>query len=372
VKTRVVVIGAGAIGRGYLPWVLDLDKHDLIFVDADDEIIGHLKSVGHYTTYQIDNDQYEKIEVPALKAFRPDSFQILNETDVVACFLAVGPRNVIKAAESLVGSIVPIIVCENDPESAKEVSRIVGHEHVYFAVPDVITSNTAPKSLLTSDPLSVVTEKGDFFLEAGPVGLHGSFNYMSKEDLIRSQWIPKLYLHNTPHSIAAYLGALVGADYMHEAMEHEAISKIVEGSMKEMLQALKMEWDTPHEFLDWYAEKELARFRCNLLYDPISRVAREPLRKLEMHGRLLGAAQMCISLGVMPQNILKGIMGALLFKSQTDSDHYVSLMRDALSTSSYNRYVLGLRPHEPLDLMLRRLNFNMEEVAKQLLDLESE
>jgi hypothetical protein len=62
---------------------------------------------------------------------------------------------------------------------------------------------------------------------------------------------------------------------------------------------------------------------------------------------------MCLTVGVLPHNLLKGIVGALLFEDENDPDHHIGLMRDAMQTSDFNRYVLGLRPGEPLDLLLR-------------------
>jgi hypothetical protein len=366
-KSQILIVGAGAIGRGYLPWIIDLSHHDLIFIDSNIDIVRKLQAKNSYMTYRVCGEEYEQIEVPVFRAYLTEEFDLKKHQNLTACFFSVGPRNVAEAATRLVGTDIPVIICENDPESTTHAARILGHKRVYFAVPDVITSNTAPEMLIKLDPLAVVTEQGEFFLEEGPLGLRGKFNFVPRDELIRVQWTPKLYLHNTPHSIAAYLGALIGENYVHEAMKHQAISRIVEGSMMEMLQALKIQWDIPHSFLDWYANKELERFRCELLYDPISRVAREPLRKLEKHGRLLGAAQMCLSLGVLPQNIIKGIMGALLFKSEKDPDRYLSIMRDAMGTKAFNRYILGLRPDEPLDLMLRLQNFDVEPIVQELL-----
>lgn len=139
--------------------------------------------------------------------------------------------------------------------------------------------------------------------------------------------------------------------------------------MTEMLQTLKLQWDIPHDFLEWYAQKELARFRCQLLFDPVARVAREPLRKLELHGRLIGAAQMCLTLGVLPNNLIKGIVGAILFEDKQDPDHHIGLMRESMDTASFNRYVLGLRTGEPLDLMLRE---QMEAITTELRELGKE
>ena len=41
------------------------------------------------------------------------------------------------------------------------------------------------------------------------------------------------------------------------------------------------------QLADFYAQRELKRFENKLLFDPIERVAREPLRKLRPHDRLV-------------------------------------------------------------------------------------
>jgi mannitol-1-phosphate 5-dehydrogenase len=352
-KTKILFMGAGAIGRGYLPWTLDEKKHEFIFIDSNQSIVDRLNTHGGYTTYRVNGAEYQQKNVKVSAAYTPVTFKLDDHRNAVACFFSVGPRNVAKAAQMFVGSTIPLIMCENEPETVAVAKRVVGHDAVYFAVPDVITSNTAPAHLLSIDPLAITTENGIQYMEVGPTDLHGEISLLPREELLRIQWTPKLYLHNTPHCIVAYLGALMGVTYVHEAMMHPKAAKLVEGAMTEMLQALKLQWDIPHDFLDWYAVKELARFRSQLLFDPVARVAREPLRKLELHGRLIGAAQMCLTVGVLPHNLLKGIVGALLFEDENDPDHHIGLMRDAMQTSDFNRYVLGLRPGEPLDLLLR-------------------
>lgn len=362
-------MGAGAIGRGYLPWTLDESKHDFIFIDHSAAIVDRMNQYGGYTTHRVKGDTYESRFIKVQAAYTPDTFVLGDHQDAVACFFSVGPRNVSKAAQAFIGSKIPLILCENEPDTVAAAKRVVGHDAVYFAVPDVITSNTAPADLLAKDPLAITTENGVQFVEQGAAGLHGAMHWMSREELLRVQWTPKLYLHNTPHCIVAYLGALMGCTYVHEAMIPPMAAAIVEGAMTEMLQTLKLQWDIPHDFLEWYAQKELARFRCQLLFDPVARVAREPLRKLELHGRLIGAAQMCLTLGVLPNNLLKGIVGALLFEDVHDPDHHIGLMRESMDTASFNRYVLGLRPGEPLDLMLREkmgaITAELRELAKE-------
>ena len=136
-------------------------------------------------------------------------------------------------------------------------------------------------------------------------------------------------------------------------MKTPAVNAIVEGAMSEMLNALRRKGGVPHDFLDWYAAKELARFRCHHLFDPIARVAREPLRKLDPDGRLIGAAQICLQHGIIPCNVVKGILGALAFNDGNDPDRHLPFMRRSLSSESFNIYVLGLRRGEHLEHMLR-------------------
>tara|TARA_B110000438_G_C15814826_1_gene651447 strand:- start:1425 stop:2546 length:1122 start_codon:yes stop_codon:yes gene_type:complete len=352
-KKKLLFIGAGAIGRGFLPWLFDPEVYDFIFVDNDKKIIDAMIKNKSYKTYRVKDDEYQAKSINIYGAYTPDNFDIKQHKNIIACFYSVGPRNVPKASTLMVGTNIPLILCENEPDCVNTAKTVVGHELVYFAVPDVITSNTAPEEMLKDDPLSIITEDGVLFIQEGPEVLEGDFKFLSENEIKYVQWVPKLYLHNTPHCITAYLGALIGATYVHEPMEIKEFNDIVEGTMNEMLESLKKGWDIPKDFLDWYAEKELARFRNKLLFDPIARVAREPLRKLGLEGRLIGAAQICLSHGVMPNNLLLGIAGALLFEDQKDPDRHLAFLKDTMPKEAFNTYILGLRGGEPLDLMLR-------------------
>lgn len=349
---NILVVGAGAIGRGYLPWIFSDKDYSFTFVDKNAEIISQMNMKKQYSIYRVNGASLEHRVVLVQGAYSPETF-VSENAKWEAVFVCVGPRAVSKIAPLLKSIRAPVILCENDPLTVNILKeQLPKDQPVVFAVPDVITSNTAPIELLNKDILSVVTERGEMFIDESVNGLAGDIRFISEQELINKQWAAKLYLHNTPHCIAAYMGALVGAKYVHEAMNVPDVESIVEGSMEEMLMALKAKWDIPHDFLDWYAEKELSRFRCQLLFDPISRVAREPLRKLELDGRLIGAAQICLSLGFVPHNILLGITSALLFDNPQDSDNHLSFMHRALGTTSFLSHVLGLRRGEALEKVL--------------------
>lgn len=353
--TKILIIGAGAIGRGYLPWVFKNIPTEFHFIDSNQNIINELNSKKSFSTFRAEGETYTRLRVEVGSAklptqFLESTFEIQNFD---AIFVSVGPRHITKIISLLEKTSGPIILCENDPATVTTIKSHLGAREAYFAVPDVITSNTAPAHLLKEDPLAISTEVGELFIDQRVKNLPGEYVLISEDELLSKQWTSKLFLHNTPHCIAAYLGALANVQYVHQAMEIPAINKIVEGSMLEMLVALKQKWDIPHSFLEWYAEKELSRFRNKLLFDPIARVAREPLRKLELDGRLIGAAQICLALGFVPQNILLGIASALLFDNPSDNDRHLAFMQRALTPTAFLTHVLGLRQGEALEMALK-------------------
>lgn len=367
-RKEIIFIGAGAIGRGYLPWVFQKDLYDFIFIDSNPSIVQRMNQNKQSTSIMTKNGTNEKLVYKIKKSYTIEEFNLNFHPNPLAIFVQVGPRKCLQALESVKEADCPIILCENDSDLVNRARDLYSKKNIYFGIPDVITSSTAPSHLLKEDPLTIVTENGVLFIDenARVNGFQGNIQFISNKELINKQWKAKLYIHNTPHCIAAYLGALLGKTYLHEAMEIGEINKIVEGVMFEMLNTLKLKWDIEHDFLDWYAGKELSRFRNKLLFDPVTRVAREPLRKLEINGRLIGAANICLAQGFFPENIFKGIIAAILFKNEKDCDHQLSLIRDALSPTLLLTFILGLRKGEALEIALSE---QFSRIKTELIDI---
>ena len=348
----ILIIGAGAIGRGFLPWVFPDNRYSLTFVDVNEELVAALQQRGTYTSYMADPAGGLRRRVfPVARASRLADFALTANKPPAACFVAVGPRRVFEAVAPLKGYDGPIILLENDDKSVDVAKAALNQDNVYFAIPDVIASCTASAEHLAEDPLALHTENGTLHIDSRAKSLEGDIDYCDAAEL-RKQWLAKLYLHNTPHCIAAYLGAYLRLKYVHEVMAVPQAARIVRGAVDEMLKALKLGWDVPHEFLDWYSEKELRRFSNVALHDPIARVAREPFRKLQLDGRLIGAALMCLKAGFIPVNIVTGIVAAVLFDDGRDPDRHIIFAKDFLPPSIVFSYLLQLRPGEPLHAIL--------------------
>ena len=360
-KKSLLIYGAGAIGRGFVPWIFDPNEYNFYYVEKNLEIKERLNKHRKFISYRINQNTYEEKEVKISECFSPgEEKEILNR--ISAVITAVGPRNITSLQEVLMNSNMPVICCENDSSIPETLGSIIKNPHVVFAIPDVITSNTAPHELLEKDPNCIVTENGVCYIDDSVSSLGGEAKYVSKKEL-QSQWLAKLYIHNTPHCIAAYLGSITGVTYLHESMQNESIKKIVSGAMYEMVQMLLKKYSMDEKFVNWYSRKELKRFENKLLYDPIYRVAREPFRKLTPNERLLGAAQLCLSQGIIPENIVLGIMSAFAYDNKMDPDANITYLINSISPEDFLKIIIGLNPAEALyEMLLSSWNENIKKI----------
>jgi mannitol-1-phosphate 5-dehydrogenase len=318
---KALIVGAGAIGRGYIPW--ELKNFELTFFDANEKLMDSLRNNGRYSSYMSFETYLEKYDVDSSRSFSKINDLVLDEFDIA--FVCVGPRNVEHLPSELGNLKCPIYSLENDPITAEIMRNALRKNDIYFGVPDVITSLTASPESLEKDSNAIHTENGVLYLEDhGDIPQHlkdltPNIHWIDSERM-RCEWDAKLYLHNTPHCIAAFYGFLSGCSYVHEALADKEIALILEGVVDEVLQTLKILTNYDHTFMEEYAKKEIRRFSNPLLFDPVLRVAREPVRKLQPEGRLLGILRMAISAGVMPVNLTKGIVAALRYLEPRDKD----------------------------------------------------
>jgi mannitol-1-phosphate 5-dehydrogenase len=340
---KALVIGAGAIGRGFLPWALRGMNID--FYDSSPKMVTDIASNGGFHSHMTINGKLESLWV------KPDlitnDFSRLNLEEYVIAFISVGPRNVSRMPKSLGELKCPIFSLENDPTSVEVIRNIYALENVFFGVPDVITSSTASPENLALDPMAIHTENGilyleDFGAEADVLRSELPDVNWSPADQLRREWSAKLYLHNTPHCVAAYLGHMSGFTYVHEGFTKSRIERVVAGVVEEMLLTLKLKTNYDHAFLESYAEKELQRFSNHNLFDPILRVAREPLRKLAPTGRLTGALRLAMSAGVEPVNLMLGVSAALAYDNETDPDTKFLRHLSDFGVSAFLKYHLDI------------------------------
>jgi mannitol-1-phosphate 5-dehydrogenase len=343
---KVLIVGAGAIGRGFLPWCLPKDA-EITFLEESENLVKNLRERSVYTTYLAEGSKLRARSVSCVRMYSPSELNqdTLGEFDIT--FIAVGPRNVERLPSYLSRLTCPVFALENDPATVERIREVIDYDSIFFGVPDVIASSTASHENLSDDPYAVHTEDGVLYLsDEGQCAILKCLvrTRWSDRANLEKEWDAKLYLHNTPHCIAAYMGHIHGAKYIHDAMRIESVACIVSGSVHEVLDALRYSNKYPISFLTSYAKKEMSRFKNTLLFDPISRVARQPLRKLRPspYGRLIGALELCLLAKIFPKHILSGVLAALCYREVDDTDFQAMRLIDSYGMRAFLWHFLGI------------------------------
>lgn len=366
-QTNVLVFGAGAVGRGFIPYAFrDCPDVSFSFVEEDPEIFATMTYRDSYRIAVAGEDSYEFHDVRIGEVFSPGDIIEMQKYDIV--FSAVGVSNYPRIARYFKEAKV-VISCENERKSAAKMRQATGNKNIFFGIPDVIASNTAPEELLKEDSLTVVTERGTLVVEKAGVRLPSEIMQISPGS-IREYWMAKMFIHNAPHAMAAYLGWAKGCRYIHEAVADPAIEREVAGTMRLLGGVLVRKGLIGDGFARYYIQRELGRFKNRLLYDPIDRVARDPIRKISFGDRLVLGCRLCLSAGVEPHGLAKTIKLALRYDSPEDPEAVkLQSMRAASDDRTILEELSSVAADDPLGDFI--LGQSLDEYSGAILDATS-
>ncbi len=128
----------------------------------------------------------------------------------------------------------------------------------------------------------------------------------------------KLFTVNTGHATIAYLGFLQGATTIADAIAIASVRAGAERALGETSAALIAKHGLDPQMMRAYRAKILERFTNPYLRDEVTRVGREPLRKLGRHDRFIGPAAELAETGTTPVALLNGVAAALRFDVPDD------------------------------------------------------
>ena len=335
-RGTAVIFGAGSIGRGFMGQILHEAGLELVFVEANAALVDELNRARRYPLLLVGPTRHERLEIDgvrAVSAMNVDAVaQELSHCEV-ACS-AVGVRILPRIAPAVaLGAArrrdegdrpLNLILCENQLHSSKILrDAVMAQKHPpvldHFGLVESVIGRMVPlpDPSRGGDPLEVRAE--DYMklpLDAaairGELPVHPAFRPVSPFE----PWVErKLFLTNMGHATAAYVGDLFGCNTIAEAMQVEAVASVVRTAMEAASAALSMAHAFPlPELLD-ETKDLLIRFANPGLEDTVSRVGRDPGRKLGREDRLIGAAFLCLKSGQNPAPVCVGIAAALRFET---------------------------------------------------------
>lgn len=343
---KALVFGAGNIGRGFIGQLFSQSGYEVVFADVDLNIIEALNRERHYPISIVANNNVRDIIVQQVRGINSNNMDAVAaemlEIDLIATAVGVNAldkvsvviaNGLIKRWKRHILDPINIIICENMLNASEYMTRCIASQltpeqnsifHGKVGLVEASIGRMVPTAI--NEPadtmLRVFVEEYDQL----PVDKRG-FKGEIPEIINMIPYSPftfyihrKLFMHNMAHALVAYLGFIQGYEYIWQATADSAISKIVINAMEESATALSRQYDTPVEELMEFAEDLIKRFGNRALGDTVTRVARDPIRKLSAKDRLSGAAILCTKQGVTPVYISIGIAAAFLYDFSGDEE----------------------------------------------------
>lgn len=342
---KIVVFGAGNIGRSLIGQLFSRSGYEVVFIDIDDKIVNALNERRRYRI-EIKDVHPETIWVENVRAVHGrDIEKVANEiatADIMAT--AVGPNNLPYIYGNIAKGLlkryklkrrpIDIIICENMRYASKifkeGLSKHLPKEYPLDSMVGLVETSVGKmvpvmtEEQRRKDPLlifaeaynTLIVDKKGFKEEIPKVeGLEAKENIVAYIDR-------KLFIHNMGHAITAYLGYITDPSikYIWEAISEKSIRRAVEGAMWESGRALIAEYPDFHdeENIKEYIDDLIRRFGNKDLGDTIYRVGRDVPRKLSRNDRLIGALLLTAKHRVPAPCITLGAAAAMLFRGRDE------------------------------------------------------
>jgi len=350
---RVVIYGAGNIGRGFLGQIFSRSKEDnaiardLIFVDTDETVVDGLNRDGRYPIRILKDNlslgDKEDVWIEGVRAINGGNGEAVEEAIATADIMttSVGVRALPLVAPLIAAglkkrferdrtnaqcsNILNIIICENLIDADKALSELIKkqlseeEQKIFDQTVGLVEASIGRMVPLQTgemqdgNPLRVCVEEYGF-LPVDKKAFKGAFPAF--EGLIPCDNFDfyiqrKIFIHNMGHGICAYFGLYCENTYIYEAASNGNILFIAQNAMLESALALSSRFHTPLSDLHHHIRDLLRRFSNKALKDTCSRVGADTSRKLGNQDRFIGALSCCTEEGINPAFISVGIATAL-------------------------------------------------------------
>jgi len=334
-----IQFGAGNIGRGFIGMLLSQAGYRVVFADVSETIISHLAEDKGYTVHVMDTE-VEDIAITNVTGIMSNGTEIVDEiakADILTT--AVGLRvlgfiaptiaeGIKKRVSGGVDAPLNIIACENAIRATSQlkehVYKLLSPEEQAYCEKNVGFADCSVDRIVppvrSENPIDVVVEKYcEWNVEKASLkGEIPQIPGMNLADNLMAYIQRKLFTLNTGHCITAYTGVIAGHKTIDQAIADAKIYEIVHAAMKQSGDGLIKKFDFDKEKHYHYIDKIISRFKNPYLQDDVTRVGREPLRKLSASDRLVSPLSTALEYGLPVDKLVIGIGAALRYDNPDD------------------------------------------------------
>lgn len=376
---KAVQFGAGNIGRGFIGAVLSQAGYHVVYADVNEVVVNKINEDGKYTV-EIMDTECSRVVISNISAVDSRSAQLPEEiaqAEIITTAVGLGilPRIAGAVAAGIVArqsmgntSFLNVIACENGLRASTQLKEHV-YTHLteeqkafadkYVGFPDCSVDRIVPP-IKSENPIDVVVEKFyEWNVERDSIkGEAPEIEGMNLADNLIAYVERKLFTLNTGHAITAYLGKLKGHDTIEESINDPEILAVVRAAMQESGEGLVAKYGFDHEAHFAYIEKIIGRFRNPHLKDDVTRVGREPLRKLSANDRLIKPAVTAREHGFATPCLVKGIVAALRYDNPEDAQSVQ--MNEIIANLGLKQAVMQFTGLKESDMLLEDILKNFQ------------
>jgi mannitol-1-phosphate 5-dehydrogenase len=387
-RSRVVIIGSGRIGCGYLASMFSEAGWEVVLAARTADTAAGIRA-GGFTVRITGNGGVRRVSAVGVTVGTEAFERAVRDADLVAT--AVGAGAVAELAPHLAralaarpaGRRIDVWAVENADlgpqletavrrtvlEEALELPRVGFAGAIAFAAVSHGDWKRSPRPQFVSDTgrwLLVDEQRLVCPLPRLPrVGATRRYH-----EHLRA----KRLVFSAGHALCAYLGARRGHRWVHEATADPLLRPLVEQAVRAARGALVRAYpQAGGAGVESPVAWALRRYANPELKDPVRRVARDPLRKLGPHGPLVGAARLVEAVtGRIPPGLAAGIAAALLYRDPTDAQAVEleqMLWRDGVAATLSQ--VCAIDHTEPLGREVIRHHDRMAEAERDITEAEA-
>lgn len=333
---QAVMYGGGNIGRGFIGALFSQSGYEVTFIDVAEPVVKALQKNKKYPIRIVSTEGYEDVwveHVTAVNGNAQEAVEAIANCDIMAT--AVGARILKFIVPNIVAGLrkrwemgkdpLSIIICENlndankvlegmlkaelTEEECKKFDETVGL--VEASIGRMVPIQT--EDMKAGEPMRVCVERYGFLpvdkaaFKGEVPQIQNMVPYAPFDFYIKR----KLYVHNMGHATCAYLGNLLGLDYIYESIAVPEVRILVQNAMQESEMALHRHYGASMMDLQEHIVDLLYRFTNAALKDTCQRVGGDPARKLSPSDRLIGSSLLAMEEDITPAYIAVGAAAGL-------------------------------------------------------------
>lgn len=311
--SKVVVVGAGKTGRGFLGRLLAEAGKEILFIDKDEELVRRLNEAGEFQV-----DFFGNVREPQkVTNYQACTWAEAELEDAELILVSVGGQNLTETGECLKDLLAAerhyyIITAENASHPSITLRKAIGRKNIS------VSESTVFCTTIEKDGLDINSENYPYLQCDGDL-LEG---YVPPVKQIRplkefSNFLTrKLYTYNAASCVIAYLGWLAGYTNYADAANDEEILKLLDQNYEATNRVLCQEFGYEKEDQEEFAALSKKKFCDRTIVDTVERNARDPRRKLAAGERIMGPLRLLRKYGEDSSVLEKTVAAAILYEDR--------------------------------------------------------